>query len=60
MLEVDPNPVPERKATAHAVDEDIGRLEVRHDGSVASFPALEAGQGLFLRGGAGDLNEWLG
>ena len=43
--EVDPDAIPERRPAAHAVDEDVGRLEVLDDVRMARLPALEALEG---------------
>ena len=46
-----------RRPAAHAVDQDVGRLEVLDDVRVARLPALEALQRLLLELGAGDLDD---
>src|SRR4051794_160056 len=53
--QVHPAPVPERRAAAHPVDEDVRGLEMVGDPRVAAFPALESFERLGLGGCTRDL-----
>ena len=55
--QVDPDAIPERRPAAHAVDQDVGRLEVLDDVRVARLPALEALERLVLELRPGDLDD---
>ena len=55
--QVDPDAIPERRAAAHPVDEDVRRFEERRGVRMARLPALEALERLRLRRGPGDLDD---
>ena len=56
--EVDPDAVPERRPAAHAVDEDVRRLEVaRRSSGWRAFQRSRPSSALVLELGAGDLDD---
>ena len=60
MLEVEADPVPAGAATAHRVDQDVGRLELRPYRGMLRLPAFQARHRLVLAGRARDLDQRLG
>src|SRR5689334_17937218 len=58
VLQVDPDPVPDRARSAHAVDQDVGRLQPLGRRGVATAPGLQRGHGLVAGLGPRYLDEW--
>jgi hypothetical protein len=57
VLQVDADAGPGAKASAHGVDEDVGRLQVRSRLRVARLPSFEAGERVFFFRRAADLDQ---
>jgi len=60
VLQVDADARPGLEPPAHRIDQHVGGLEVRSGVRVSRFPALEAGERIFLRAGPADLEQRLG
>src|SRR3954451_1150030 len=56
VLEVHAHARPGRKPSAHRIDENVGRLEVRGRIGMSRAPAFQSGERLFFFLGAPDLN----
>jgi hypothetical protein len=59
VAQVDANARPRRRATAHRVDQDVGRLELRRGFRVPRLPPRQAGERLVLLRRVRDDDQWV-